>query len=136
MSDRHRLRRARGEAADGAGNVTEDTLDAAACDRLVRIGGVTLATQMLELFLKHGPERITAAESGYASKDMRAVEHAAHSMKSSAGNIGASRMMNAAAALEALAEAGAVTQDEVAALRTEYDAAIQAATAKLAELQA
>jgi HPt (histidine-containing phosphotransfer) domain-containing protein len=114
---------------------TEGVLDPAACDRLIRIGGVTLASQMLEMFLKHGQERIMAAEAGYASQDMRAVEHASHSMKSSAGNIGAVRMMNAAAAVEAAAEAGAATAEQMNTLRVEYDAAIHAAGARLAELQ-
>lgn len=114
-----------------------DVVDPAACDRLVRIGGAKLAIQMIELFLLHGPERIRKVEEGYASQDLREVEQGAHSMKSSAGNLGATRMQASANRVETLAEDGGSDKlgAEVEMLRAEYDAAVEALTRRLAELQ-
>ena len=111
-------------------------LDESAVTRLKRIGGVALAKQMIELFLQHGPERIGQAETGYAAGDLRMVEHAAHSMKSSAGNVGAVRLQAAASAVESATEANddSTLHALVKAMRAEYDAASVALNAILAEL--
>jgi HPt (histidine-containing phosphotransfer) domain-containing protein len=114
-----------------------DALDGSALERLTRIGGEKLVTQMIMLFLQHGPERIEQAVTGYASGDMRAIEHAAHSLKSSAGNLGASRLQLAAAAVEEATESGMVLdlEGQLQTLRDEYGIAAAALENKLAELQ-
>jgi HPt (histidine-containing phosphotransfer) domain-containing protein len=114
-------------------------LDASAVDRLLRIGGATLATQMIQLFLQHGPERVSNVESGFSAGDMKQIEHAAHSMKSSAGNLGAQRLQQAAAALESASDPEtARASDDIGKLvqdfREEYNAAAAALTKRLGEL--
>lgn len=129
-------------ALDGVAALTdEDLLDATAITRLIRIGGVALAKQMIELFLQHGPERMAHAEAGHAVGDMKAIEHASHSLKSSAGNVGATRLQHAAAAVENAVENTvdvATNPADVApllkTLRSEYDAASGALKIRLAEI--
>jgi HPt (histidine-containing phosphotransfer) domain-containing protein len=114
----------------------EPVIDPAAIARLTRIGGTNLARQMLELFMQLAPERITLAEAGYAAQDMKQVEQATHSLKSSAGNLGAIRLQHAATACEAAAEAGdtGALAPLMTALRAEYDAAHDALAGTLAEM--
>ncbi len=114
----------------------ELVLDPTAITRLIRIGGVKLARQMVGLFLEHGPDRVAAAEAGAVVGDCRMVEAATHSLKSSAGNVGAARLQQASAALELAAQEGRTADlaGASAALRTEYDAAEASLTTRLSEL--
>jgi HPt (histidine-containing phosphotransfer) domain-containing protein len=128
-------------------------IDPAAIARLKRIGGDGLVREMLTLFLQHAPGRVATAEEAVAAGTLRAAEHAAHSLKSSAGNVGATRLQAAAAAVEAATESSA-TESSAAespptpslpeslaasllqALRAEYQAAARELTAVLASLDA
>ena len=83
-------------------------VDRAAVERLRRLGGEKLVRQMLELYLAQGPERIRSLLEGAAAEDAERVERSAHSMKSSAGNVGALRLQLAAEGLEAAAGAGII----------------------------
>jgi HPt (histidine-containing phosphotransfer) domain-containing protein len=98
-------------------------LDPSAVTRLRRLGGERLLREMLELFLQLGPERLTAADA--ASGDVEAAERACHSLKSAAGNVGATTLQ--AAAAEAERAAGARDRAALAAatqnLRSTYAAA-------------
>jgi HPt (histidine-containing phosphotransfer) domain-containing protein len=118
---------------DGAHTVLDD----AAIERLTRIGGATLVVQMIRLFLEHGPQRLAQTDAGQSTHDLRAIEHGAHSLKSSAGNLGAVRLQHAAAAVEQATEsADDVDMDAlIKALHAEYDAAAVALQAKLTELE-
>lgn len=73
-----------------------DVLDPAAAARLRRLGGDRLLREMTELFLQLGEERLAAAGSG----DRQEAERACHSLKSSAGNLGAHVLQQAAAQAE------------------------------------
>lgn len=69
---------------------TEDPdWDDAAIDRLRNLGGNELLGKMIELFLQGAPKRVSAALAGAEAGDWPAVEHATHSLKSSAANVGA-----------------------------------------------
>ena len=83
-------------------------LDPSAATRLRRLGGERLLREMLELFLQLGPERLAAADA--ASGDLEAAERACHSLKSAAGNVGATALQAAAAE----AERAAGTRDRAA----------------------
>lgn len=96
-------------------------LDPAALDRLRRIGGGTLLAQMVELYLANGPDRVRTLQDGAATGDVERVERAAHTMKSSAGNLGAIRLQRTAEALESSAGAGTVDAQLVARLVREYE---------------
>ena len=61
--------------------------------------------KMIDLFLEEAPDRLTAARRGEEAGDLAAVAAAAHSLKSSAQNFGASRLSNVAAKIESQARA-------------------------------
>jgi HPt (histidine-containing phosphotransfer) domain-containing protein len=96
-------------------------LEPAAVERLLRLGGADLVRQMIELYLRHGPERIAALAAGVAAGDAGQVERAAHTLKSTAGNLGAHRLQHTADALEAMAADGVVDEQMAARLSVEYD---------------
>jgi len=72
---------------------------------LQKVGGPTLVCRILDLFFEHAPKRLAAARLGLQEGDLEAVEREAHSLKSSAGHIGAEVMQDAANTLERLARA-------------------------------
>jgi HPt (histidine-containing phosphotransfer) domain-containing protein len=96
-------------------------IEQAALDRLVRLGGSKLLRQMIELYLTHGPERLRTVEEGVSAGDAAMIERAAHTLKSSAGNLGAVRLQHTADALEALAAQGVVDVHVAERLRAEFE---------------
>ena len=76
---------------------------------------------MAELFLSYGAQKISEARQASNAADLAAVAKAAHAIKSSAGNIGASQVQDLATRMERLAlEAQA---EQVAALMSELEEA-------------
>jgi HPt (histidine-containing phosphotransfer) domain-containing protein len=110
-------------------------LEGTALVRLERLGGTGLVRQMIELYLQHGTERLDALAAGVAASDARAVERAAHSLKSSAGNLGALRLQHTADALEAMAADGVIDEPVARRLREEYDESAALLRAALGKLQ-
>lgn len=84
---------------------TGSALDPTALERLRRLGGEPLAQRMAALFVDLGRERVASARAGIEAGDAEAVERAAHSLKSSAGNVGAATLQEAATRAEEAAEA-------------------------------
>jgi HPt (histidine-containing phosphotransfer) domain-containing protein len=82
-------------------------LDPEAIARLRRLGGDSLAASLAALFLDLAPRRLAAARAALDADDADAVRRAAHSLKSSAGNVGAFVLLEAAGQLETAAEEGA-----------------------------
>jgi HPt (histidine-containing phosphotransfer) domain-containing protein len=80
-------------------------IDRDALARILGIGGAGLLAKMIELFLTNAPQRLAAARAGQRAGDCRAVGQAVHSLRSSAGNLGAGRLQDLAARIEELAEA-------------------------------
>ena len=72
--------------------MSEATLDRAALDRLVSLGGMPLLRDMVRLFHDTAPEKIAAARQAQAAGDLSGVEKAVHPLKSSAAYVGAVRM--------------------------------------------
>ena len=71
---------------------------------LRELGGVEdpgLLAELIELFLKDAPERIGEVESGLASGEIKLVERAAHTLKSSSANIGAVNLSDICKRIEA-----------------------------------
>lgn len=83
---------------------TDATLDPAAVARLRDLGGDALLTQLIDLFLQNTPKRIQAALEGEQSGNWHEVERAAHSIKSSAANLGFGGLQALAFQIEQLAE--------------------------------
>jgi HPt (histidine-containing phosphotransfer) domain-containing protein len=80
-----------------------DLIDSNSLDRLFRLGGKTLVDQMFELFQQAASEKVTAVLEGMKAADLDTVERAAHSLKSSAGNLGAIQMLHLCTQIEHLA---------------------------------
>jgi HPt (histidine-containing phosphotransfer) domain-containing protein len=81
-------------------------IDTRAIERLRKWGGENLPRRMVEIFLEHAPERLQQIRGGLEEGDGRRVETGTHSLKSSAGNVGAVRLQALCQAAEMLAEAG------------------------------
>lgn len=85
----------------------EDTpvLDEAALNRLQEWGGTKLVTQMVKLYIENTHARLAQIDEGLADGgDLKTAEIAAHSLKSSAANVGAMRVSSLAASAEDAAE--------------------------------
>lgn len=80
-------------------------LDVTALRTLYQIGGERLLRGMIDLFESDAGVRVTAALSGHAAGDLDRVSRAAHSLKSTAANLGAVRLCDLAKRLESAANA-------------------------------
>ncbi len=78
-------------------------LDPQALERLREWGGDKLAVQMVRLFLKNSGTRMDQIRNGVASEDFQESEWGAHSLKSSAANIGAEGLRTLATNVESAA---------------------------------
>lgn len=81
-------------------------LDPAALQRLQRLGDNAFVCRMIDLFLDYAPKKIGDARAAQAAGNFVGVENAVHPLKSSAGNIGACRILELARRLEDLAQQG------------------------------
>jgi two-component system, sensor histidine kinase and response regulator len=81
-------------------------LDPAAFVRLREWGGDVLVGKMVDLFMKNAPERHAEIRSGLEEADPKRVERGAHSLKSSAGNMGAERLRRLCQLVEDAGEHG------------------------------
>lgn len=62
--------------------------------------------ELVDLFLVDAPERLHRIQHGWQAGDLKAVQHAAHSLKGSASNLGVLRLAKLAAQLEKEAKTG------------------------------
>lgn len=75
-------------------------LDPGALERLKEWGGDKLVAQMVRLFLKNSGTRMDQIRNGVAEADPQESEWGAHSLKSSAANIGAEGLRTLATQVE------------------------------------
>jgi len=111
-------------------------IDEGALDRLSEWGGAELIERMIRIFLDHAPTRVAEIRSGVESGEIRETEKGAHSLKSSAGNLGAVRLRDVCARVEDLAadgelERAAALVDEVEERHREATDALTAVLEKL-----
>lgn len=78
-------------------------VDREAIGRLREWGGEALAARMIDIFLEHSTERIIQIREGVADDDAGAAGTGAHSLKSSAANVGAFRLQALCQSAEMLA---------------------------------
>lgn len=78
-------------------------LDEAVSEKLRHIGGDQFVGELFTLFLDNAPVRIEEAVAGSHHGDLEVVERAVHSLRSSAGSIGAQRLQNLCGQIEILA---------------------------------
>ncbi len=107
-------------------------IDLAQLERLNEWGGAGLQQKMIRLFLANSPERIDQIREGISTDSSEKAEAGAHTLKSSAGNIGAQRVQRLAQDAESLAEAGRL--DELQALFPTLEEEFQAACGALTRL--
>lgn len=81
-------------------------IDPQALDRLREWGGDKLAGQMVRLFLKNSGTRMDQIRDGVNGDDVQEIERGAHSLKSSAANIGAELLRTLATRVESNALEG------------------------------
>ena len=111
----------------------QPVIDPEIMDRLHGWGGPELVLKLISLFLENTPEKLDEIRVGLASGEIQRVERAAHSLKSSAGNLGASRMHYLAAEIEELAAAD--DEPRLPALAAALEEAHGETCARLRELQ-
>lgn len=78
-------------------------IDPQALERLREWGGDKLAGQMVRLFLKNTGTRMDQIRAGITEGDLVEAERGAHSLKSSAANIGAEQLRTMATRVESAA---------------------------------
>ncbi len=108
-------------------------IDPQALDRLREWGGDKLAGQMVRLFLKNSGTRMDQIRAGVAGSDLEEAERGAHSLKSSAANIGAETLRALATRMESAALDESV--DDARALLPDLEAAYADAMRELATLE-
>jgi len=81
-------------------------IDPAALERLEEWGGPGLSKEIVQLFLDHGPVRMDQIRGAMDGEDLEAPERGAHSLKSSAANVGAHHVHKAASEVELAASGG------------------------------
>ena len=109
-----------------------DKLDPAALERLHEWGGDKLVGQMVQLFLDNSPARMDQIRNGIDGADASQAEQGAHSLKSSAANVGAERLR----VLSADVEGAALSKDltAVEGLLSDLEAAYANAVSQLEEV--
>lgn len=105
-------------------------IDPQALERLKEWGGDKLAGQMVRLFLKNSGTRMDQIRTGVAEEDPAETERGAHSLKSSAANIGAELLRTLATRIES-----ASLDQDVETMRVLLPEVEDAYAAAMAELQ-
>jgi HPt (histidine-containing phosphotransfer) domain-containing protein len=111
----------------------QDCIDGAALARLRRVGQDQLVKQMIDIYLDYAPKMLHNALAGEQAGDCQAIELAVHSLKSSAGHIGATAVHDLARRLESLARNKEF--DSLRPLLRELEVACEQARLRLVELK-
>lgn len=96
-------------------------LDPKSLDRLREWGGDKLLSEMVRLFLENAPQRMQQIRSGAGEGNLSDGERGAHSLKSSAANLGAEKVRALAAEAERAASEG--DRDTVASILPDLESA-------------
>lgn len=107
-------------------------VDQAALERLQGLGGAKLLGQMIQLYLENAAERLRQIDEGLAGGELSVAGGGAHSLKSSAANVGAARVNILAAEMEQAALRG--DEEAVRRLRPALGTALSDAESRLREL--
>ena len=103
-----------------------EVLDRAVLETLRKLttpGEPDVLAEVLQLFLQEVPLRMDRLRIAYAAGNIEEVYRAAHSLKGSAGNIGAQRLMGVCRQLDDMGRAGDLSDAApvVAAIKFEYE---------------
>ncbi len=105
-------------------------IDPQAHARLEEGGGTVLVTQMIRLFLENAPTRLDQIRKGLSEGGIAEAERGVHSLKSSAGNVGAVTVRRIATEMEERAGDGDAAA--LSALFPDLEAAFAQAQEQLA----
>jgi len=108
-------------------------VDPEAPSRLEGWGGRKLVQQMIRLFLENSPERMAQIREGVRTNTADPALRGAHSLKSTAANLGAMRLSGLAKLVEEAAEDGDV--DRVRTLLPEIESVYQGSCEALAAIE-
>lgn len=92
--------------AAAGGEAGEPPFSPRMLDEIRQVGGDELVREMMALFGERTPERLRAAVQAQAAGDLEGAARALHSLRSAAGTVGATRLMELAGELEREARAG------------------------------
>ncbi len=81
-------------------------IDPASLERLEKWCGTNLSNEIVQLFLENGPSRMDQIRAAVDGEDLDAPERGAHSLKSSAANVGAQHVQRFASEVELAASGG------------------------------
>ena len=95
-----------GEAELRTMRIDPTIIDRAALERLEKWGGPSLSNEIVQLFLDNGPARVEQIRGAMDGEDLDVPERGAHSLKSSAANVGAQHLQRIASELELAASGG------------------------------
>ncbi len=103
-------------------------IDGAAVDRVIATMGATFAAELIDTFLEDGRALAVALAEALARGDVDAFRRAAHSLKSNAETLGATRLGALARELEALARSGTLAgaEERLGPLARAHEAAARA----------
>jgi len=101
--------------------------------RSISDGSDDLLQQVVALFIESTPPLLQDIEAGLSNNELDRLRVAAHTLKSSAANLGATNLCEMARRLEAAARAGSLSAElpPFAAVRDEFEAACRALEAEL-----
>ena len=108
-------------------------IDPQALERLREWGGEKLAGQMVRLFLKNSGARMDQIRAGVSGSDLQETERGAHSLKSSAANVGAETLRAMATRMESAALDESV--DDARRLLPELESAYASAMDELTTIE-
>lgn len=78
----------------------KDMINQETFDKLLEIGGADLAQKVIDLFFEHTPGKVTNLREALESGDSKSIERMAHSIKSSAANLGLDTLREISSRLE------------------------------------
>ncbi len=112
----------------------EEIINQDALKRLNDWGGADLIQQMLRLFLENAPERINQIRAAFDDDPGGVPERGAHSLKSSAANVGAEGLRAIALRMEHAASEGDL--ESVRKMFPQLEAAFEEAKTELEQILA
>ena len=80
--------------------MSELTIDSSVLDRMEKLGGKQLKISLIRMYLERHQERITVLATALRKHDFETLERTAHSLISSAGNLGGMLVSKLSAELE------------------------------------
>jgi HPt (histidine-containing phosphotransfer) domain-containing protein len=102
--------------------MSQDPMDARLA-MLRRVGGDRLIRDLIDLLFENAPRKLAAARAALAEGDADGVGRVAHALASSAGNLGAADMQQAAYALERDAADGKDLAESLRRLEASWEGA-------------